>query len=175
MIQSWPKVNGYREDDIEKQMDQIMDVIKAVRNIRAEMNVQPGKKAEIILVASEKAAFEVLESGRESIRLLAGGSAVDVVSNLEVKPAQAASAVLERVEVYLPLRGLLDLDKEIARVEKEIAQAQLEQSRLAGKLNNQGFVAKAPEQVVAKEREKLEGINGRIAALRIRLAELQEA
>lgn len=175
MIQSWPEVNGYREDDIEKQMDQIMDVIKAVRNIRAEMNVQPGKKAEIILVASEKAAFEVLESGRESIRLLAGGSAVDVVSNLEVKPAQAASAVLERVEVYLPLRGLLDLDKEIARVEKEIAQAQLEQSRLAGKLNNQGFVAKAPEQVVAKEREKLEGINGRIAALKVRLAELQEA
>lgn len=175
MIQSWPKVNGYREDDLEKQMNQIMDVIKAVRNIRAEMNVQPGKKAEIILVAPEKAAFEVLESGRESIRLLAGGSAVDVVSNLEVKPAQAASAVLEGVEVYLPLRGLLDLDKEIARVEKEIAQAQLEQSRLAGKLNNQGFVAKAPEQVVAKEREKLEGINGRIAALRIRLAELQEA
>ncbi|WP_018212422.1 valine--tRNA ligase [Desulfitobacterium hafniense] len=175
MIQSWPKVNGYREDDLEKQMNQIMDVIKAVRNIRAEMNVQPGKKAEIILVAPEKAAFEVLESGRESIRLLAGGSAVDVVSNLEVKPAQAASAVLEGVEVYLPLRGLLDLDKEIARVEKEIAQAQLEQSRLAGKLNNQGFVAKAPEQVVAKEREKLEGINGRIAALRIRLAELKEA
>ncbi|KTE92184.1 valine--tRNA ligase [Desulfitobacterium hafniense] len=175
MIQSWPKVNGYREDDLEKQMNQIMDVIKAVRNIRAEMNVQPGKKAEIILVAPEKAAFEVLESGRESIRLLAGGSAVDVVSNLEVKPAQAASAVLEGVEVYLPLRGLLDLDKEIARVEKEIAQAQLEQSRLAGKLNNQGFVAKAPEQVVAKEREKLEGINGRIAALKVRLAELKEA
>ncbi|WP_018305619.1 valine--tRNA ligase [Desulfitobacterium hafniense] len=175
MIQSWPKVNGYREDDLEKQMNQIMDVIKAVRNIRAEMNVQPGKKAEIILVAPEKAAFEVLESGRESIRLLAGGSAVDVVLNLEVKPAQAASAVLEGVEVYLPLRGLLDLDKEIARVEKEIAQAQLEQSRLAGKLNNQGFVAKAPEQVVAKEREKLEGINGRIAALKVRLAELQEA
>ncbi|ACL22366.1 valyl-tRNA synthetase [Desulfitobacterium hafniense DCB-2] len=175
MIQSWPKVNGYRKDDLEKQMNQIMDVIKAVRNIRAEMNVQPGKKAEIILVAPEKAAFEVLESGRESIRLLAGGSAVDVVSNLEVKPAQAASAVLEGVEVYLPLRGLLDLDKEIARVEKEIAQAQLEQSRLAGKLNNQGFVAKAPEQVVAKEREKLEGINGRIAALKVRLAELKEA
>ncbi|AFM02008.1 valyl-tRNA synthetase [Desulfitobacterium dehalogenans ATCC 51507] len=175
MIQSWPKVEGYREDDIEKQMNQIMDVIKAVRNIRAEMSVQPGKKAEIILVAPEKAAFEVLELGRESIRLLAGGSTVDVVPSLEVKPAQAASAVLEGVEVYLPLRGLLDLDKEIARVEKEIAQAQQEQSRLEGKLNNQGFVAKAPEQVVAKEREKLEGINGRIAALRVRLVELKEA
>ncbi|WP_019851270.1 valine--tRNA ligase [Desulfitobacterium sp. PCE1] len=175
MIQSWPKVEGYREDDIEKQMNQIMDVIKAVRNIRAEMSVQPGKKAEIILVAPEKAAFEVLELGRESIRLLAGGSTVDVVPSLEVKPAQAASAVLEGVEVYLPLRGLLDLDKEIARVEKEIAQAQQEQSRLEGKLNSQGFVAKAPEQVVAKEREKLEGINGRIAALRVRLVELKEA
>lgn len=113
--------------------------------------------------------------GKECIRLLAGGSQVDVVASLEVKPAQAASAVLEGVEVYLPLRGLLDLDKEIARVEKEIAQALQEQSRLSGKLNNEGFVAKAPEQVVAKEREKLEGINGRIGALQVRLAELKEA
>lgn len=174
MIQSWPKLEGYQDDSVEKQMNQIMDVIKAVRNIRAEMSVQPGKKAEIILVAPEQTAFEVLAIGKESIRLLAGGSQVDVVSNLEVKPAQAASAVLEGVEVYLPLRGLLDLDKEIARVEKEIAQALQEQSRLEGKLNNEGFVAKAPEQVVAKEREKLEGINGRIAALKDRMAELKE-
>ncbi|MGI1657701.1 MAG: valine--tRNA ligase [Desulfitobacterium sp.] len=175
MIQAWPQVKGYQDSSAEKQMNQIMEVIKAIRNIRAEMNVQPGKKAEIILVAPEQETLGVLEMGKDSIRLLAGGSQVDVVANLEVKPAQAASAVLEGVEVYLPLRGLLDLDKEIARVEKEIAQAFQEQSRLAGKLNNEGFVAKAPEQVVAKEREKLEGINGRIGALQIRLAELKEA
>ncbi|MGE4272003.1 MAG: valine--tRNA ligase [Desulfitobacterium sp.] len=175
MIQAWPQVKGYQDNSAEKQMNQIMEVIKAIRNIRAEMNVQPGKKAEIILVAPEQETLGVLEMGKDSIRLLAGGSQVDVVSSLEVKPAQAASAVLEGVEVYLPLRGLLDLDKEIARVEKEIAQAFQEQSRLAGKLNNEGFVAKAPEQVVAKEREKLEGINGRIGALQVRLAELKEA
>ncbi|MEL1133910.1 valine--tRNA ligase [Desulfitobacterium sp. THU1] len=175
MIQAWPQVKGYQDSSAEKQMNQIMEVIKAIRNIRAEMNVQPGKKAEIILVAPEQETLGVLEMGKDSIRLLAGGSQVDVVASLEVKPAQAASAVLEGVEVYLPLRGLLDLDKEIARVEKEIAQAFQEQSRLAGKLNNEGFVAKAPEQVVAKEREKLEGINGRIGALQVRLAELKEA
>jgi valyl-tRNA synthetase len=175
MMQSWPQVSGYRNDSVEKQMNLIMEVVKAVRNIRAEMNVQPGKKAEIILVAPETENREVLEMGKESIRHLAGGSQVDVVSSLEVKPAQAASAVLDGVEVYLPLRGLLDLDKEIARVEKEIAQALQEQSRLEGKLNNPGFVAKAPEQVVAKEREKLEGIYARISTLKARIEELKEA
>lgn len=175
MIQPWPQVDGYRNDAVEKQMNLIMEVIKAIRNIRAEMNVQPGKKAEIILVAPQGTELEILQKGQESIKLLAGGSSVEIVPELAVKPAQAASAVLEGVEVYLPLRGLLDLDKEIARVEKEIAQAEQEQQRLESKLNNPGFVAKAPEQVVAKEREKLEGIKGRIAALKQRLAELQEA
>lgn len=83
--------------------------------------------------------------------------------------------MLAGVEVYLPLRGLLDLDKEIARVEKEIAQAQQELARFEGKLGNSGFIAKAPEQVVAKEREKLEATKSRISALQIRLQELQEA
>lgn len=175
MSQIWPKVSNYREETVEKQMNLIMDVIKAIRNIRAEMNVQPGKKAEIIIVASERENREVLELGQGSIRHLAGGSQVDIVEDLEVKPAQAASAVLDGVEVYLPLRGLLDLDKEMARVEKEIAQAQQEQARLEGKLGNPGFTAKAPEQVVAKEREKLEGINARISALQARLQELNEA
>lgn len=175
MVQSYPKVSGYRDEIVEKQMNLIMEVIKAIRNIRAEMNVQPGKKAEIILVAPETQYREVLEAGKESIRHLAGGSQVDVVSSLEVKPAQAASAVLDGVEVYLPLRGLLDLDKEISRVEKEIAQALQEQSRLEGKLNNPGFVAKAPEDVVAKEREKLEGICARIVTLKGRIVELGEA
>jgi valyl-tRNA synthetase len=175
MIQSWPEVSGYKNESVEKRMNLIMEVIKSIRNIRAEMNVQPGKKAEIILVALETENREILEVGKESIRHLAGGSQVDVVSSLESKPAQAASAVLDGVEVYLPLRGLLDLDKEIARVEKEIAQALQEKSRLEGKLNNPSFTAKAPEQVVAKEREKLEGINARINALQARFSELREA
>lgn len=175
MIQSYPKVSDYRNEAVEKEMNLIMDVIKAIRNIRAEMNVQPGKKAEIILVASDLENLRVLEVGKDNIRQLAGGSQVDVVPSLEVKPAQAASAVLDGVEVYLPLRGLLDLDKEIARVEKEIAQALQEQARLEGKLGNPGFTAKAPEQVIAKEREKLEGINSRISALQARLVELKEA
>ncbi|AHF07938.1 valine--tRNA ligase [Desulfitobacterium metallireducens] len=175
MIQSWPETSGYRVENVEQQMVLIMDVIKAIRNIRAEMNVQPGKKAEIILVAPESENRNVLALGQGNILHLAGGSKVDIVAELEAKPSQAASAVLAGVEVYLPLRGLLDLDKEIARVEKEIAQAQQELARFEGKLGNSGFIAKAPEQVVAKEREKLEATKSRISALQIRLQELQEA
>ncbi|NMA69121.1 MAG: valine--tRNA ligase [Desulfitobacterium sp.] len=174
MIQSWPQAKGYADPEAEKEMSLIMDTIKAIRNIRAEMNVQPGRKAEIILVASEEESRKTLEKGEMSIKNLAGGSSLDIYEKLESKPPQAASAVLGEVEVYLPLRGLLDLDKEIARVEKEIAQANKERARLEGKLSNQGFVSKAPAEVVAKEREKLEGVNARIEALQIRLAELKE-
>lgn len=174
MIQSWPEPKGYGDPQVEKEMELIMDTIKAIRNIRAEMNVQPGRKAEIILVAAEGEIRQTLEKAQMSIKNLAGGSSLEIYEKLESKPPQAASAVLGGVEVYLPLRGLLDLDKEIARVEKEMDQANKELARLEGKLNNQGFVAKAPAEVVAKEREKLEGVKARIEALQVRLQELQD-
>ena len=172
MLENWPEVKGYRTESVETKMNLLMDVIKAIRNIRAEMNVAPGKKAEIILLASSEEIKEVLSLGANDIKHLAVGSQVEVFSSLAEKPTQAASAVLDGVEIYLPLKGILDLDKEIARVEKEIAQATQEKERLEGKLGNPGFVGKAPESVVAKEREKLDGVLSRIDALRTRLEEL---
>ncbi len=172
MTQEWPQALDLRDLAAEKAMNLHMNIIKAIRNIRAEMNVAPGKKAEIILFAPEPELRRVLNLGVSAIKHLAGGSEVTVLAELPIKPAKAAGAVLDRVEIYLPLKGLLDLDKEIARVEKEMAQAQKDQEHLEMKLNNSGFVAKAPVEVVAKEREKLEGVMARRVALQARLVEL---
>lgn len=169
MLQPWPVIPAYQDDAIEKKMNLIMEAIKSIRNIRAEMNVAPGKKAEILMVAPDAGQRAVLEMGKADIMQLAGGASLTLFDAMTEKPSQAASAVLEGIEIYLPLKGLMDLEKEFARLEKEIATANQEQQRLEGKLNNPGFTGKAPADVVAKEREKLEGILARKAALEERL------
>jgi valyl-tRNA synthetase len=174
MIQKWPQTQDRRDLTAEKTMNLHMNIIKAIRNIRAEMNVAPGKKAEIILFAADKEINSLLISGVAAIKHLAGGSMVTVLTEMPEKPSKAAGAVLDGVEIYLPLKGLLDLDKEMARVEKEIAQMEKDQKILESKLNNPGFIAKAPVTVVAKEREKLEGVLARKQVLQDRLLELTQ-
>jgi valyl-tRNA synthetase len=174
MMQPWPEVPLYQDAQADRQMTLLMESIKAIRNIRAEMKVAPGQKVEIIILASEAAQREVLENGKADILKLAGGASVELFGALAEKPSQAASAVLEGVEIYLPLKGLLDLDKEVARLEKEISVALQERQILEAKLNNPGFTAKAPAAVVIKEREKLEAVLVRKVALEERLRELKQ-
>ncbi|HEY8875468.1 MAG TPA: valine--tRNA ligase [Desulfosporosinus sp.] len=173
MMQSWPEVPAYQDAVAEGNMTLLMDAIKAIRNIRAEMKVAPGQKIEILILAPDALQRSVMETGKPDILKLAGGASVELFATMAEKPTQAASAVLEGVEIYLPLKGLIDMDKEIARLEKEISQATLDQQSLEAKLSNPGFTSKAPAQVVAKERERLAGIVTRTAALEERLKELK--
>ncbi|EGW38409.1 valyl-tRNA synthetase [Desulfosporosinus sp. OT] len=174
MMQAWPEVPTYQDALADKNMTLLMESIKAIRNIRAEMKVAPGQKVEIIMLAPEATQREVLENGKADILKLAGGASVELFAALAEKPPQAASAVLEGVEIYLPLKGLMDLDKEVARVEKEISVAIQDQQTLEVKLNNPGFTGKAPAAVVAKEREKLDAVLARKVALEERLKELKQ-
>ena len=174
MMQSWPEVPAYKDALAESNMTLLMEAIKAIRNIRAEMKVAPGQKVEIMMLAPDKVQRAVLENGKADILKLAGGASVELFEAMDEKPAQAASAVLEGVEIYLPLKGLMDLDKEVARLEKESSVASLDQEKLEQKLSNAGFTDKAPADVVAKEREKLEAIKVRKVALAERLRELKE-
>lgn len=176
MLQAWPGqgLDAYEDIEREQEMNLLMEVIKGIRNIRAEMNVPPGKKAEIVLIAPDEKHRIILTAGAQAVINLAGGAKLDVEASSESKPEQAASAVLEGVEIYLPLKGLLDMDKEIARIDKEISQSEMEEERLTNKLGNPGFVEKAPAQVVEKEREKLKGIQQRLSALKERRNELSQ-
>ncbi|RJE47068.1 MULTISPECIES: valine--tRNA ligase [unclassified Dehalobacter] len=174
VLSSWPKVEGYRNEQVEKDMNILMDIIRAVRNIRAEMGVAPGRRADILLVAPEKDMLAVLQSGFADIRQLAVAEAITILQQMENKPPQSASAVLTGVTVYIPLKGLLDLDKEVSKVRKEIENTIKEQKRLEDKLGNLGFTSKAPEEVVQKEREKLDDIMARMRSLKLRLSDLSE-
>ncbi|MGI6119727.1 MAG: valine--tRNA ligase [Desulfosporosinus sp.] len=173
MMQSWPESKGYQDLTAENNMTLLMEVIKAIRNIRAEMKVAPAQKIEILILAPDATKRTVLETGKADILKLSGGASLELFETLAEKPKLAASAVREGVEIYLPLKGLMDLDKEVTRLEKEISQAAQEQRGLEAKLSNPGFTGKAPAHVVAKERERLEGIVARTAALEKRLNELK--
>lgn len=174
MLSNYPQVKGYRDEQAEKEMTLLMDVIKAVRNIRAEMNVAPGKKADIIMVSPEREIREILSKEIDAIKQLASSDNITLLEELENNIPQSASAVLPGVTIYLPLKGLLDVDKELAKTRKDIDNALSEQKRLEGKLNNPGFIAKAPEDVIVKERQKLDAISARLASLKERIVELSE-
>ena len=172
MLAAWPDAEAMPDYPAEAEIMRLnMDAVRAIRNIRAEMNVQPGKKVELIF-ATDTAA-DGLEQGEMYIKALAGAENMSIMSACSDKPEQAAAAHIRGVDIYLPLKGLIDLDKEIARLNKEIANMDKEIKRLESKLSNQGFLAKAPETVVAGEREKLAAYTEKRQSLLKRVAELK--
>lgn len=174
MISKWPVADESLVDpEAERGMNAIMDSIKAIRNMRAEVNANPGKKIPAIMLVSEDLR-KVVAHNDSYIKLLGG------IDNLELrplngeKPENAMAAVVTGIEVYLPLAGLIDVEKETQRLSKELAAMEKDLQRAGGKLNNAGFLAKAPEDVIAKERAKYEELSGKIEAVKKRMAYLAE-
>ncbi|NAW58621.1 MULTISPECIES: valine--tRNA ligase [unclassified Vibrio] len=157
MLQALPQydeANFHQEalDDIEW----VKSFITSIRNLRAEYDINPGKPLEVMLkAASEKDAVR-LEANKQVLVSLAKLESVRVLAAGEEMPA-CATALVAKSELMIPMAGLIDKDAELARLDGEIKKTEGEIKRLEGKLNNAGFVAKAPEAVVAKEREKLDG------------------
>ena len=151
----------------------LMDVIKAIRNLRSEMNVPLGKKAHVVLIAQNEQVLAALQKGEGYLLNLAGLAQVDLLLNSSEKPEQAVTAVVSGVEVYLLLQGLVDLDKEKARLEKEKGLMEQEIARLEKKLSNKGFLTKAPPEIVAKEKEKLKDYQIKKEAILERIASLE--
>ena len=140
----------------EASMAAIMEVIKAIRNMRAEVNAAPGKKSEAILHFSDAAQQAVFTANDGYLHALAEADPVTILSPTAERPENAMTAAAEGVEIYLPLKGLIDMEKETARLSKELDGLTKEIARTEGKLANEKFVTKAPVAVVAKEREKLQ-------------------
>ncbi|MHB8171748.1 MAG: valine--tRNA ligase [Thermincolia bacterium] len=174
MLQDWPKVQAELNFPAEEeQMSLVMETVKAIRNIRAEMNVAPGRKAEVILAANGVESRAALDAGAGYIAALGSASELTIHDALAEKPEQAASAIVKSIEVFMPLSGLIDLDKEVERLQKEIGNMDKELARLNGKLNNEGFIAKAPADVVEKEKAKWDEYQAKKDALLERLGMLK--
>lgn len=153
---SWPCPDGDLCFPQEKeQMERLMDAIKAVRNMRAEEHVNPGKLCRIHLVPLRGDLGECAETHKIYFEKLAHAESVDILPEGSPKPENALASVVSGMEVYMELKGLIDTVKENARLMKEQETVKKEIDRLAKKLGNPKFLEKAPADVVEKEKAKL--------------------
>ncbi len=172
MVSEWPKYK--KELDFcsdEAEFEKIMSAIRAIRNRRNEMNVPPSKKAKVCIASSFADTFK---KGENFICRLASASSVE--TDTEFDMPDAVCIITDDAKIYLPLAELVDFSAEIERLEKELAKAQVDKDFFEKKLNNPNFVAKAPEALVATQREqlakvldKIENINSQIADLKVKI------
>ncbi|MBE7041214.1 MAG: valine--tRNA ligase [Ruminococcaceae bacterium] len=152
VITQWPKYSdslSFPEEAAD--MELVKNALKAIRNQRSEMNIPPSKKAKVY-IKTEKS--DVFSQAAIFFEKLASASETAVCGDDFVPPANAVSCVVEGAQLFMPLDDLVDKEKELERLTKEKERLMGEIKRVEGKLNNQGFVAKAPAQVVEEERKK---------------------
>jgi len=156
MISDWPSADSikvYPED--EKMMTTLIGAIRSMRNIRAEMNVAPSRKAHIILVTEKDDVARMFSDGLPFLERLASVSSMDIKNSKDGIPSTAVTALFEGGEIYMPLEDLIDIDKELERLRKEEDKLDGEIKRLQGKLGNENFINKAPANVIDAEKAKL--------------------
>ena len=171
MVSKWPEYEDALHFAVEaEQVETMMDTIRAIRARRAEMNVPPSKKAQVILLTDKRAAYE---AGSLFFAKLAYASGIEFVEQAPANLESLVSIVTKGAQVYMPMGELVDFEKERARLQKEKAKVQKDIDFVMKKLNNPGFVAKAPEAVIAQEREKaakyqelMEKLEASLAALK---------
>lgn len=174
VLASYPEVQEkYNNPKAASDMDMLIEMIKTIRNLRAQMKVPLGQEAKLILAADAKEKAVIKET-KAHLDKMAKITAVDFIALNDEAPKGAAAAILGDVRIYMPLAGLIDMEKEKARLNKEMDNIEKEIKRLNGKLNNEGFLAKAPADVVEKEKAKLEDYNKKMAGFKETLSMLSE-
>lgn len=155
MVSEWPEVDKeviYPEKEIE--MGLLMDVVTALRNIRSEMNIEPGKDINAVIKPKTKEESEILKQVKNYIKRLTKSKDLSIDIKAK-KPDNSASALTGKIEIFVPLAGLIDIEKENTRLKKEIGNIENEIKRLSAQLENKNFVERAPQDIVQKEKDKI--------------------
>ena len=169
MISKWPEYDPTLSfADEEAQMEKIMDAIRAIRNRRAEMNIPPSKKSKVYV---ETAFSDVFAVGSEFIKRLAYASDVEIADGFG-DLGNTVTIVTNDAKIYIPLGDLVDFEAEAKRLQKELAAAEEKLAFINKKLDNPGFVNKAPEKVVQQNRDEAAKLTEKIANLRSSLKNL---
>ena len=170
----FPKADARRIDaETERSMAFVQNVINAIRNIRGENNIPPSRDIVVDVVTAHKEQKEILQSYDAYIHKLCKVTSVNQISKSQ-KPKLASSAVVDGIELFVPLEGLIDLDVERKRLEKEIQRLEQMLEGIGKKLGNPQFTDRAPKEVVEKEREKKEAFEANLDKLKDNLLHLQD-
>lgn len=159
MIEPWPTVNKKKiNPEAENQIASIQNIISAVRSIRGEMNVPPGKETELHLKTEDSSNLDIIQKFSAYLERLAKISKI-VVGASTKRPRYSASAVVNSTEIFVPLKDIIDIDIERKRVTKEIERLEKVVNNVEKKLLNEQFLSRAPKEVIQKEKDKLESFN----------------
>ena len=174
MISKWPEFTEewhFAEDEAAVEM--IKEAVRGIRNVRTGMNVPPSKKAKVFVVSESENVRNTFENGKVFFATLGSASEVTVQADRSGIDEDAVSAVLPEAVIYMPFAELVDIDKEIERLQKEEQRLTKELARVNGMLSNERFMSKAPESKVAEERAKLEKYSQMMDQVKERLTQLQ--
>ena len=170
MVSKWPEYDEKLNFSVEEaQMESLMDAVRAIRNRRAEMNVPPSKKAKVLILTEKKDTFS---AGAGFFPKLAYASEIELIDAVPADAAKMASVVTGDAQLYMPMGDLIDFEAERARLGKEKKKVEDDIAFVMKKLNNPKFVDKAPENVVAAEREKADKLREHLAKLEESIAAL---
>jgi valyl-tRNA synthetase len=171
IVASWPEAT-WRDARAEDRMSSLMDIVRAIRNARAEYNVQAGRRIPALLAAGPLAGF--YQEHRKVLSSLAhlDEGRLTISDSLDEAPPKALTIVQSGIEAYLPLGGLVDVEAEQERIAAEMEDLTKRIGDVEIRLQNEGFVTKAPEHVVQRERDKRDNLRERWTRLRERLEEL---
>ena len=170
MVSKWPEYDEKLNFSVEEaQMESLMDAVRAIRNRRAEMNVPPSKKAKVLILTEKKDTFS---AGAGFFPKLAYASEIELIDAVPADAAKMASVVTGDAQLYMPMGDLIDFEAERARLGKEKKKVEDDIAFVMKKLGNPKFVDKAPENVVAAEREKADKLREHLAKLEESIAAL---
>ena len=175
MVSDWPVFKeefNFKAEEME--VEAIKTAVRNIRNLRADMNVAPSKKATVYVVSEKEEVREIFEHSKVFFGTLGYASEVIVQADKTGIAEDAVSTVIPDAVIYIPFAELVDVEKEIARLEKEAARLEGEIKRANGMLNNQKFVSKAPAAKVEAEKEKLAKYTAMEAQVKERLAQLKK-
>lgn len=173
-VAKWPEFNKtYHDETASNEMKQLVDIIKAVRNVRQEVEAPMSREIPIIIHPRTKDIERALKRNQSYLKRFCNPSRLEISVDLAI-PEDAMSRVVTGAEIYLPLEGLIDFEKEIARLEKELTKWESEVKLVEKKLSNEGFVSKAPEKVVEIERKKQVEYQEKYDTVKARLNELRK-
>lgn len=175
IVAPWPIANDELIDvDAEDKMTLVMEIIRNVRNVKIQMNVAPSKKAKILVVASDGVIARIIEDNKQYIMTLAGVSELVFMEDSDTIPDDAVSIRVQGAELFVPLDELIDIAKEIERLDKERQKLESEIQRVVVRLENPGFVNKAPASLIEEEKQKQGKFQQLLDALLERLETLKK-
>ena len=174
VVADYPRVNeAYQDSQVEAQMAQLMELIRAVRTIRNEMNTPLSKPVDLYIKVQDAAGQALLEANQAYIKRFCNPAQL-LISQAPEHPEEVVTQVLSFAEILMPLKGLIKLEDELARLEGEQAKLEKEVARIDGKLSNEKFVSRAPEQVVAEERNKRQGYLSQLETVKERIQQVKD-